>query len=196
MIHETPLQFARRRHRFQRYGGGPYESHLIRVKEILVEFGFDDFRWCAAGLLHDTIEDTGTTRGEIEERFDSSIWSGPLVSELVWAATGIGATRRERQNDIRRKLRTFPEACPLKVADRIANVEASLASDGKAFARMYLAEAEQFDEIASADTVPSAMRSRLVVAYCLARAKVAASPVPARPVSAKADSDALACAAP
>lgn len=76
-----------------------------------------------AAWLHDTIEDTDATREDIAARFDHA------VADLVWAVTGVGKNRKERNADAYAKIRVaqscFRPAANLKLADRIANVEAS-----------------------------------------------------------------------
>jgi len=118
-------EFAIARHSMTRYGDGqPYEVHLDAVDQIIIarsdvnlsDLAFLPYERCAA-WLHDTIEDTGTTRGEIEQLF------GQFVGDIVWACTGIGRNRADQQADIAEKLRRFPAAAPVKLADRIANIE-------------------------------------------------------------------------
>ena len=58
----------------------PYMIHPIRVAWILERHGHDD-ELVAAGLLHDTLEDTDVTRRQIAERF------GERVASLVEAAS-------------------------------------------------------------------------------------------------------------
>src|SRR5882672_1943011 len=60
----------------RRASGDPYFSHPIEVAAILTDLKLDDAT-IAAALLHDTIEDTPTTRAEIEEIFGHDI--GVLV---------------------------------------------------------------------------------------------------------------------
>jgi hypothetical protein len=43
-----------------------------------------------------------------------------------------------------RKLALFPEACPLKAADRIANLNRTISDRRLDFAQMYLGEADEF----------------------------------------------------
>jgi hypothetical protein len=74
--------FARDRHHGQEYGGQPYvESHVAKVVSILKELGFDGF-YQAAGWLHDVIEDTETTREEVERSSASGSHhsSGPALA--------------------------------------------------------------------------------------------------------------------
>ena len=63
-----------------RASGDPYFSHPLQVAALLTDLRLDDAT-IAAGLLHDTIEDTDTTRGEIEKRFGKEI--AALVEGLV-----------------------------------------------------------------------------------------------------------------
>jgi GTP pyrophosphokinase len=81
---ERALAFARERHEGQtRLDGPPYLYHLIAVAQLLVA-NAADAQTVAAGLLHDTLEDTKTSLAEIEERF------GPSVRFLVDGATETG----------------------------------------------------------------------------------------------------------
>lgn len=145
---------ARQRHAMTGYAGQKYEHHLQQVENILVEFGHTNYVWRAAAWLHDAIEDTGTTRGEVEK------WCGRKVANLVWAVTGIGPNRKARNQSIYDKLALFPAACVLKIADRIANVEQTYL-DGRAdLGRMYLNEADEFGRVVEAH-VPLEMCQRL-----------------------------------
>ncbi len=63
-----------------RHSGEPYFTHPVAVAAILAEQQLDDASIVTA-LLHDTIEDTGSTFGEIEEKF------GREIAELVDGVT-------------------------------------------------------------------------------------------------------------
>ena len=52
----------------KRASGDPYISHPLEVAAILADLRLDDAT-IASALLHDTIEDTSATRGEIDEKF-------------------------------------------------------------------------------------------------------------------------------
>jgi (p)ppGpp synthase/HD superfamily hydrolase len=77
--------FAAQRHADQRRKGQrrePYFNHLAEVAELLSEAtGGDDPALVAAGLLHDTIEDTRTGLEELRERFGKDVAS--LVMEVT-----------------------------------------------------------------------------------------------------------------
>src|SRR5690606_26427583 len=63
-----------------RASGMPYFTHPLEVAAILTDLKLDDATIVAA-LLHDVIEDTETTRGEIDRLFGSEI--GALVEGLT-----------------------------------------------------------------------------------------------------------------
>lgn len=138
-IHPEPTArtFAQHHHAAQHYGDQPYITHLEQVRAVLADFGYDGPLGVAA-WLHDTIEDTGVTREEIAVRF------GDEVAALVWAVTGEGATRHERNQSAYAKIRAYPPAAILKLADRIANVEASRTRPDKL--QMYQREHAAFAE--------------------------------------------------
>jgi (p)ppGpp synthase/HD superfamily hydrolase len=113
-------EYAARKHATQQYGNQPYTVHLAAVREVLRWAGIEDEHPLAiAAWLHDTVEDTDTTREDVAARF------GDEVAELVWAVTGVGKNRKERNENAYAKIRAYPQAATLKLADRIANVEAS-----------------------------------------------------------------------
>lgn len=148
--------FAREMHEGQDYGGEPYaDGHIAKVVAILADFGFDGF-YLAAGWLHDVIEDTSATKDDIDRKF------GPHVGGLVWACTGEGKNRKLRNASIYQKIDACPDAAIVKVADRIANVEAS--APGSGHRSMYQKEANEF-HWKVAFKVPRKMVDRLEAAY-------------------------------
>ena len=112
--------FAERAHGDQRYGAAPYVAHLDAVAGVLLRFRPDeDEELLAAAYLHDVVEDTAVTLPELQEAF------GYRVAELVHAVTSEpGETRKERHGKTWPKVVETEGALRLKLADRIANVEA------------------------------------------------------------------------
>jgi len=117
-------KFAERKHKhqFRRDGVTPYIQHPRGVMAILRdEFGVSDLDTLAAGLLHDTIEDTATDYDELRERF------GRKVAELVAVLTKdkrLPEAKRER--DYFAQLSRAPLAARLcKIADSLYNVRDS-----------------------------------------------------------------------
>lgn len=80
---EEAYQFAAKKHEGQfRKSGDPYITHCLGVAEIISELQGGPTT-IIVGLLHDTIEDTGTTKAEIEEKFGSD------VADMVEALTKV-----------------------------------------------------------------------------------------------------------
>jgi GTP pyrophosphokinase len=74
---DSAFEVARAAHKGQyRYSGEPYITHPVAVAKILAEWHLDPQALMAA-LLHDTVEDTHTTKREISKHF------GKPVAELV-----------------------------------------------------------------------------------------------------------------
>ena len=70
---ESAYRVAEKAHRGQvRKSGDPYITHPVAVTEILAEYGLDSTT-LAASLLHDTVEDTNLTLGQIEKQFGSEV---------------------------------------------------------------------------------------------------------------------------
>ena len=69
----TAFEYGERMHEGQkRHSGEPYFTHPIAVAGILAEQKLDDATLITA-LLHDTIEDTKSTYGEVAQMFDEDI---------------------------------------------------------------------------------------------------------------------------
>ncbi len=80
---EKAYRFAEKKHEGQfRKSGDPYISHCIGVAMIIAQLQAGPQTICA-GLLHDTIEDTDTTKEEIEQNF------GKEVADMVEALTKV-----------------------------------------------------------------------------------------------------------
>lgn len=118
--------FAEEAHKNQyRKSGEPYFMHCVRTAEILAQLRLDMDTICA-GLMHDVLEDTGITRGEMEERF------GINIAGLVEGVTKIGRYKfgggqRKRQAETYRKLLLATaedmRVILIKLADRLHNME-------------------------------------------------------------------------
>lgn len=116
--------FAENAHKAHtRYSGEPYFTHLASVAEMLAEMGMSP-KTVAAGLLHDTIEDTGITPHTIREEF------GPEILFLVEGVTKLGSVRyhgTDRHNESLRKLFVATSedirVLIIKLVDRLHNMQ-------------------------------------------------------------------------
>jgi guanosine-3',5'-bis(diphosphate) 3'-pyrophosphohydrolase len=98
-------------------GGMPYIEHPIAVAARLEEHGYGD-EVLAAALLHDVVEDSGTTLEELREGF------GNEVAGLVGALTDDESidSYRERKAEHRERVAAAPEALAIYGADKLTNV--------------------------------------------------------------------------
>ncbi|MCX4450839.1 HD domain-containing protein [Streptomyces sp. NBC_01789] len=118
------VAFAEEAHGGQkRPAGEPYVEHLLEVVEILVSgAGVRDEDLLVAAVLHDVVEDTDRTAGEVGERF------GPRVEEWVGWVTKPEPEAHEDPAEVRDRYllglhSAPPEVLALKLADRFSNVQ-------------------------------------------------------------------------
>jgi GTP pyrophosphokinase len=121
---QRAYRFSERSHRGQqRASGEPYVSHPLQVARLLVDFKMD-VTTVTAGLLHDVLEDTSTTRADLEAEF------GKEIADLVDGVTKIGklafSSREERQAENFRKMLVAMardlRVLMIKLADRLHNM--------------------------------------------------------------------------
>jgi GTP diphosphokinase / guanosine-3',5'-bis(diphosphate) 3'-diphosphatase len=116
--------YAMKAHGSQRRASGdPYFSHPLEVAAILTEFRLDDATIVAA-LLHDTIEDTDTTRDEIDALFGADI--GRLVEGLTkLKKLDLVSKQAAQAENLRKLLLAISEdvrVLLVKLADRLHNM--------------------------------------------------------------------------
>ncbi len=121
---EKAYDFASVAHAGQlRMSGEPYFMHPASVAKNIAEMGFDEHA-IAAGLLHDTVEDTSASIDELEEEF------GEQVADIVDGVTKINMmtfdTKEEAQAENIRKMilaMSHDIRVPIvKLADRTHNM--------------------------------------------------------------------------
>ena len=106
-----------------RQSGDPYITHPLAVANILADMHMDS-ESLMAGLLHDVIEDTGVTKGQISRRF------GRTVADLVDGVSKLGeiesASRAEQQAESFQKMTLAMSrdirVMLVKLADRLHNM--------------------------------------------------------------------------
>jgi GTP diphosphokinase / guanosine-3',5'-bis(diphosphate) 3'-diphosphatase len=116
------LNFAAGKHNDQRRKdaqSSPYINHLIGVAETLWTVGeVRDETLLVAAILHDTIEDTDTTAGEIRAEFGEEVLS--LVLEVTDDKSLPKQTRKQLQ--VEHAPHKSDRAKLLKIADKINNI--------------------------------------------------------------------------
>ncbi len=121
---EKAYHFAQNAHKDQkRESGEPYFTHCCHVANILMDFNLDADTICA-GLLHDTVEDTGVTLEDIRKEFNKE------VAHMVQGVTKISdlkfsSTDEETVENWRKMLIAVAEdvrVILIKLADRTHNM--------------------------------------------------------------------------
>lgn len=148
----------------QKVNGRPYLEHPVSVAADVSQAGFDP-ELIAAALLHDIVENSDVSVGQVRERF------GDRVGELVEAMTDTAEVEPyERRKALHREriVNAGPDAAVIFAADKLSNVRAlreAYANDGEAVAsrfkqpldtklRVWIADAEMVSGYSS--TVPYA----------------------------------------
>lgn len=116
-------ELAERAHKGQkRLSGDPYFTHVFETAKILAKLGMDA-KTIAAGLLHDTLEDTSVPEEEIREKF------GEDILFLIKGVTKLGALKYRGHDRHVESLRKFFIAMAndlrvviIKFADRLHNL--------------------------------------------------------------------------
>jgi guanosine-3',5'-bis(diphosphate) 3'-pyrophosphohydrolase len=116
--------FSREAHCSQkRIEGSPYIHHPLAVAEILADMKLDTAT-IAAGLLHDTVEDTGTSPEDIKEMFGQEIMF--LVDSLTKLSKVEFKTKEDAQAENFRKMLLAMSkdvrVILIKFADRLHNM--------------------------------------------------------------------------
>lgn len=120
--------FAAERHVEQRRKGAreePYLNHLVEVAALIaVATDGDDPNLIAAAVLHDTIEDTGTSYSELENLFNKD------VADLVLEVTDDKKLPKQVRKDlqVQNTPRKSHRAKMIKIADKTSNLRSILTS--------------------------------------------------------------------
>lgn len=115
------INFAAKAHRNQRRKDAaktPYINHPIEVMNFLAQSGVTDVDTLCAAVLHDTVEDCGVTRAELEREF------GANVANIVMECTDDKSLAKEirKQQQIIHAVAASAGAKMVKCADKLSNL--------------------------------------------------------------------------
>ena len=114
--------FSAKKHIDQKRKGdsaSPYINHPLEVANLLVNVGkVEDVEVLTAAVLHDTIEDTGTTKEEITELFGEKVCR--MVLEVTDDKSLPKAERKQKQ--IEHAPHLSEGAKQIKLGDKISNI--------------------------------------------------------------------------
>ena len=123
------IQFAARKHHGQMRMESeplPYITHLFSVALLVAEDGAADDVVTAA-LLHDTLEDTDTTREEIVSEFNERVATlVEAVSEIKEKNGKEFSWKDRKENYLTNLEKSSDDAVLIAIADKIDNIECKL----------------------------------------------------------------------
>lgn len=141
---------AENAHSNQTYGIYPYIYHPRCVYMITKDLGYSD-EILVACILHDVLEDSDISYDDLKKAF------GEEIAEIVFCVTDeAGRNRKEKKSKTYPKIRGNWKATVVKVCDRIANLEESIASNPQML-QMYKKEHQIFVESLYDKKHPKAM---------------------------------------
>jgi (p)ppGpp synthase/HD superfamily hydrolase len=128
----------------RKYTGEPYIVHPIEVMNIVKTVNHTE-EMLATALLHDVLEDTKVTYGDLHDEF------GLKIADMVLWMTDISkpedGNRETRKALDRQHIAAAPaDIHTIKLADLIANTRSILAFDPN-FARVYLKEKKMLIDV-------------------------------------------------
>lgn len=146
------FSFAQKKHEGQKYGDLPYfDAHVVLVYSTLTKLLPGEDFVLSAALLHDTLEDTGTTLEELRQEFGDEV---SQIVDLVTTSTDRWRSRRQKFLSWNAKFSSARSArLPshlqaarfVKLADRLVNVKSCWeAQDRRLF--MYRDEHAAFEQ--------------------------------------------------
>jgi hypothetical protein len=177
---ERAREFAIRAHKRidhrRKYSKQPYDVHLKTVADLVASVT-DDAEMVAAAWLHDTVEDTPATFGEIERAFGAGV--AGLVAELTdISKPGDGNRAARKALDRAHLAGASSRSKTVKLADVIDNC-ADICRHDRRFARVYVAEAMALLDVLGEGDPQLFKRARREVRRCSQRLGLdTAAPLP------------------
>jgi (p)ppGpp synthase/HD superfamily hydrolase len=156
------LQFATDAHANQtRAGGDPYITHPMRVADTIKQYkqSHNLDALISAALLHDTVEDTGTTHNDLHELFGGLVAS--LVKELTSDSDKI--SQMGKANYLSDKMATMSSwGLVIKLADRLDNVKDITTAKTPEWRAKYKAETEHILDYIEKNRVLSGTHQKII----------------------------------
>ena len=135
----------------RKYSGERYIVHPVRVMEMVREYS-NDICMHAAALLHDVLEDTAVTEGEMSKALEKvfSPKDASQVLKLVIELTDVYVKekypkinrRSRKEKEAQRLSQVSPDAQTIKYADILDNVKDNFSQDTDS-ERLYICEAKE-----------------------------------------------------
>lgn len=159
---EKALAFATAKHAGQtRSDGSPYIKHPERVADIVRKYkkSHNIDQLISAAFLHDTVEDTGTTKEDLEKLFGGLV--AALVQELSSDKEELDKVGKTAY--LSRKMSLMSSyALVIKLADRLDNVSDLQTAKNEAWRKKYKKETEEVLDYIEKNRVLSGTHKKLI----------------------------------
>lgn len=132
-------KIAMEAHGDQKYGDGLYVIHLDHVADILRGY---NYRYRVAAYLHDTLEDTELSIGELASTFTRNM---AATIDLVSDPDGLTRDARKLLSHLKLRAASDHLALTVKAADRLANMRQTDRDNDLRRKIMYSQEAADFE---------------------------------------------------
>ncbi len=150
----------------RKYTSQPYQEHLKTVAGLVAQVA-DDAEMVAAAWLHDTVEDTPATFGDIEREFGAEVRA--LVADLTDVSKPSDGNRAVRKAiDRHHTAQASARAKTVKLADIIDNCR-DICEHDASFARVYLGEAAALLDVLDEGDPILFRRAQKALATCAKR---------------------------
>ncbi|PWV65772.1 HD domain-containing protein [Plasticicumulans acidivorans] len=170
----------------RKYTGQPYEAHLKAVAKQVQDAG-GDHAMVAAAWLHDTVEDTPATLGDIEREFGADV--AALVADLTDVSRPSDGNRAQRRAiDRAHSAQACARAQTVKLADLIDNCR-DISRHDPQFARTFMEEMEQLLTVLEAADPRLRQQAYRTLERCRAQLDRVAVAAPAEALPALSDDD-------
>jgi len=175
---EFATQAHRRIDQRRKYSKQAYEVHLKAVAD-LVASATDDQEMIAAAWLHDTVEDTPATLGDIEREFGSGV--AQLVADLTDVSRpGDGNRSVRKAIDRAHTAQASARAKTVKLADLTDNCR-DICEHDERFARVFMVEMAALLEVLGEGEKRLYKKARATLDNCAKRLSLQLGPKPAPP---------------
>jgi len=170
---EFATQAHRRIDQRRKYSKQAYEVHLRAVADLVARAGGDE-EMVAAAWLHDTVEDTPATLGDVEREFGSGV--AQLVADLTDVSRPSDGNRAVRKAiDRSHSAQASVRAKTIKLADLLDNCR-DICEHDESFARVFVVEMSALLEVLSEGQASLYRKARAAMEKCAVRLGLPLSP--------------------
>lgn len=139
MLYKEIYELVKRAHKGQKYGNSPYTFHLVSVSDKVHELFGADLYTKKIALLHDVLEDTSVTEGDLRKML--------IPDQVIEAVVLLTKTDSLGYTEYLRNITKNERAFKVKVADSYCNLTESIKIGDVKRIRKYSSQIEKLYKI-------------------------------------------------